>query len=812
LYKVVGFGIKNLEDVIEKLEPLAKKLTKSKETFEDGSKAAKKMTSLVGNLLITSIFLTIAVVTGIPALLGASFLDGMVEKIIPAAKKLAKNDKHIDKAINPALALVALTGLMAVSSIFLATIAVTGIPALLGSIFLLGIIKLNIIAFKTLAKAKKSILKGAVSMLIMSVSLILFGVALGKIANATKGMTWKQFGMIAAITGLFSVVMAALGALWFLILPGAGVMLAMGLALLPFAAALEKISKISNNLNFKQIKEIGKSMWPLAWGIAKLSVLLLPVIFGSITLGIMSLTLQKYVKTLKEIKEMGTMPTKLVYQVLNAMKAIGQFFRSNMLRPRAIKSAKMYKKMLRPFGNTLRHLNELKKMGEIPMKLVYGTLNAMSTISNYYIENPIRKKVIKQAKRYKKMLVPFGQTIKRLSKLKDMGIIPMKLVYGTLNAISAIAEFYKDKRLSYLEGSKMKVRAIMVANIISSFGKAVKHFISLKEIRGISAELVKRTIDNISGVVSFYSNSVFTNLDDIDRKSEFTKIVVQKFAYMAKELQDVFTDLKRIDRFAVVSIVRSFNDILRFYKGTKFHMSRKKIERINDALYLFGDTAYYLKFTSEGFTFENYKNVKNMVKAMRRVMTFLKFSSLNAIERSKAKKNISLLSNMSSVMTNLSNINPSNISSIGGALTEALSGVNGVDITQMEAVTNMFNAFNGINKTESVIHKFTESVKEFTTACKELMSAMGENTDAINNMDSNGVSDVYTNTISENIVDGGSDTNIRQTGGIRIANVDELSKAIAEKINGALSVDVPDAQIQLLINGTGGNEWTISRY
>jgi hypothetical protein len=451
-------------------------------------------------------------------------------------------------------------------------------------------------------------------------------------------------------------------------------------------------------------------------------------------------------------------------------------------------------------------------MGEIPMKLVYGTLNAMSTISNYYIENPIRKKVIKQAKRYKKMLVPFGQTIKRLSKLKDMGIIPMKLVYGALNAISAIAEFYKDKRLSYLEGSKTKVRAIMVANIISSFGKAVKHFISLKEIRGISAELVKRTIDNISGVVSFYSNSVFTNLDDIDRKSEFTKIVVQKFAYMAKELQDVFTDLKRIDRFADVSIVRSFNDILRFCKGTKFHMSRKKIERINDALYLFGDTAYYLKFTSEGFTFENYKNVKNMVKAMRRVMTFLKFSSLNAIERSKAKKNISLLSNMSSVMTNLSNINPSNISSIGGALTEALSGVNGVDITQMEAVTNMFNAFNGINKTESVIHKFTESVKEFTTACKELMSAMGENTDAINNMDSNGVSDVYTNTISENIVDGGSDTNTRQTGGIRIANVDELSKAIAEKINGALSVDVPDAQIQLLINGTGGNEWTISRY
>ena len=38
------------------------------------------------------------------------------------------------------------------------------------------------------------------------------------------------------------------------------------------------------------------------------------------------------------------------------------------------------------------------------------------------------------------------------------------------------------------------------------------------------------------------------------------------------------------------------------------------------------------------------------------------------------------------------------------------------------------------------------------------------------------------------------------------------AKTIAEKINGALSIEVPDSQVQLLINGTGGNEWTITRY
>ena len=42
--------------------------------------------------------------------------------------------------------------------------------------------------------------------------------------------------------------------------------------------------------------------------------------------------------------------------------------------------------------------------------------------------------------------------------------------------------------------------------------------------------------------------------------------------------------------------------------------------------------------------------------------------------------------------------------------------------------------------------------------------------------------------------------------------MEEIAKNIAEKINGTLSVDIPDTQVQLLINGTGGNEWIISRY
>jgi hypothetical protein len=168
---------------------------------------------------------------------------------------------------------------------------------------------------------------------------------------------------------------------------------------------------------------------------------------------------------------------------------------------------------------------------------------------------------------------------------------------------------------------------------------------------------------------------------------------------------------------------------------------------------------------------------------------------------------------MTSTMSELSNLNQSNISSVGSAISNAISGVESVDMSKVQAVTNMFNAFNGINKSENIINKFTESVKEFTTTCKNLMDAMNYNTDAINNMDTSGTNNSTPYAIRENnIIEIGTDNTTKKNNGVCITNVDEIARTIAEKINGVLSVDVPDTQVQLLINGTGGNEWTISRY
>jgi hypothetical protein len=285
---------------------------------------------------------------------------------------------------------------------------------------------------------------------------------------------------------------------------------------------------------------------------------------------------------------------------------------------------------------------------------------------------------------------------------------------------------------------------------------------------------------------------------------------------MATSIQDRFSRVKEINQKAIESIISSCRSIISYYKYTNFKpLPRQKVLDMNDCVWLF---TYAAKSVQEiYFKKENHISILLAIDSMKRIMNFLKRNTLGPFQRIRARKNITILTDMASALSALSTVSPSNISSIGDALSSTLSEVNAIDISQVEAVTNMFNAFNGINQSENVINKFAESVKEFTTVCQNLMNAMGLNTDAINNMKTPTNLNVSSVSTPQNMGDlsgmGLNETTTQnQTDGIRIANVDELANTIAEKINGAISVDIPDTQVQLLINGSGGNEWTISRY
>jgi hypothetical protein len=622
---------------------------------------------------------------------------------------------------------------------------------------MLGVVYINVMTFKILKKALKNIIMGAISMVIMSGALFVFSLALDKIANATKGVDFKQVGIIASLTVILSGAIIALGipALFPFILLGSVAIGIMGVALMPFAKVIKTLSEAAQNLEMKTFAIIAGGMTSLALGISALGFLIVPVLLGNITLLTMLNPLEKFSNLLKKISE-ATQNLEMKHITLTA-------------------------KSMLTMALGISSLSFLL----IPVILGNLTINAMIP--------PMRK---------------FVDIVKTVSEIEGN---PLTKVKQVLSCMRAITRFYQTQSLGFFAAIKAARNASRIKGYISNFAHAVKALEPLKDMQEVNAKAIHTVVAAVSDITWFFA---FVKISgDIGAKSEFTRDVVEKFTTMALDIQDKFNGIREIDHKAVDSITDTCRSIIYYYTFTLFILKRQKVLDMNDCVQLFTNNAKYLKTISQGFTESDYKSVKLMVKSMKHIMTFLKRNTLNPIQRMRARKSISIFSRMAIAMKNLLNINTSNISSIGDSLTDALSGVNTINMDQVMAVTNMFNAFNGINKSENIINKFTESVKEFTSVCQNLMDAMDHNTDAINNIDSSSVGSTQTNIIRENnIIDGGTSGGNAQSGSIRIANVEEIAKTIADKINGALSVDMADTQIQLLINGSGGNEWTITRY
>ena len=1045
-------GTLYLSEVVDRTITIAKKLTKNKNVFNKATKEAFKLTTLIGNLLITSVFLSVAAVTGIPAILGALLLRGMVSVIIPVAKKLSRSNKHIAKGIISALGLIAFTGLMGVTCILLTGVAKIGLNALIGSLVILGITVVNALTFGILSMAKSAIMKGAGVMALMSLALVMYGISLGILVKATKDLNFKQIGVLATITILFGGIMGVLGIppICGFVALGAGVMALMGLALLPYAftisivakavkdinlehmktaalsllilggatalvglllpfivlgslsmfamslvlpkfiRTLTKIEKNLKNLKMKQIWTVVKAMGALALGISGLSIFLIPVGFGALTLAAINKPLGAFVRTVKIINDMGTVPTKLIKSVLSAMKMVVKFFSKNAIKPRVVKNAKRCKTLLRPFGDIVKHLNKLNKMGTVPLELVYitleaisaigkhfvenpvsksdvkvaknymkmmrpfkntvrilsklkkmsnipidlvhqtldamgvigkfyvdnpiekevikqskkymkmmrpfgrtlkyfaklkklggvpidlvhQTLDAMTVIANYYTNNPIEKETIKQAKRYRKVMRPFGRTLKYFAKLKKLGEVPIDLVHQTLDAMTVIANYYTNnpieketikqakryrkvmrpfgRTLKYFAKLKklggvpidlvhqtldaMKVitdhfinnpieketvkQAKRYRKVMRPFGRTLKHLNKLKEMGVIPEDVVKSTVKALVYITKFYETATIS--DDVEAKSFFTKIAVENFTELTGSIQDKFINVPEVDIKAVTSVTSACRSIMSFYASILFVPKEEKIKLINESIKEFADTSNHMKTNIGSYTKENFMSVELLIRSMKNIFKFYRKHGLNKKIRAEVKKDMRLLDRMSKTMSKISRIDPLSISSVGDALTTSLEGVHAVKIDQVKAVTNMFRAFKDINKSENIINKFAESVKEFTTVCNDLMEAMNQNTEAISGMDPNSENDGESSSLWGKIKDAvspkplfddfGNPNDNAKVGGVRIVNVDELARTIAERINGAISVDVPDTQVQLLINGTGGNEWTITKY
>ena len=529
------------------------------------------------------------------------------------------------------------------------------------------------------------------------------------------------------------------------------------------------------------------------------------------------------VNVIKTLKEIGMIPTGLIRSALNAITMITDYYNGQdmgffgAIANRA--SASSIASIVESFSEAVSTLVILKKMGIIPTGIIRSALNAITMITDYYngqdmgFFGAIANRM--SASSIAGIVESFSEAVAALVVLKEMGMVPTGLVRSALNAIKTVMNFYNGQKLGFFEGIGARISASMVTGIVESFGEAVSALGELKKMGLIPTKAIESLLSAISGITWFYLNVPISW--GIDEKCDYIELVVEKFTTMAKKIQDKFNGMKEVDHKAVASLVIACRFIVDFYRFTWFFPSEKHVTKINFGIEQFIESTKKLKSATQGAS-TTHNNVKTIVTAMEDILTFFRTSSLNASQFAKANGTLLLFDRMTSIMTDISNVNTSNITSVGGALTDALTGVNTVDLGQVIAVTNMFNAFSKISKSENIINKFAESVKKFTETCEDLKEALENNTTAIsggNSSESGWTSSTQNNgnTINANTgflgFSGNSSSN--KSDGVKIKNVDELAKAIAEKINGSLSVDVPDSQIQLLINGTGGNEWTITK-
>ena len=155
--------------------------------------------------------------------------------------------KSIDKILKAC-------GSMLLASMALTGIAVIGIPAMLGALMMKGIVFLMIGTFKMLRKARKSVIKGSAVMLIMSTSVITFALGLGLMTMAVKNMKLKDVGlMIASIAGI-GLTIAGIGLLAVPIAIGSASLLLMGASLGIFGLAMRGWEKIDAKKSIGNVK------------------------------------------------------------------------------------------------------------------------------------------------------------------------------------------------------------------------------------------------------------------------------------------------------------------------------------------------------------------------------------------------------------------------------------------------------------------------------------------------------------------------------------------------------------------------------
>lgn len=141
------------------------------------------------------------------------------------------------------------------TSMVLVGIAALSIPAMLGALLMKGVVWLLIGTFKLLSKSRRTVSKGSGVLLLMSTSIIAFGLGLGLMVKAVKDMKLKDVGlMMASIAGV-GLTVAGIGLLSVPIALGSSVMLLLSASLGILGLALNYWKTFDASKSMNNVKE-----------------------------------------------------------------------------------------------------------------------------------------------------------------------------------------------------------------------------------------------------------------------------------------------------------------------------------------------------------------------------------------------------------------------------------------------------------------------------------------------------------------------------------------------------------------------------
>ena len=436
--------------------------------------------------------------------------------------------------------------------------------------------------------------EGSIAMAIMGAALIPFGFAMKLLMGAVRGIKWKEVGILGTSILALGGVVIGLG---FLMCTGLGVIAwgaglagiaALGAALIPFGIGMQKLSKVSKEIDKNSIEELVKT-------------------------------------------------TKNIFDSL-----------SGVVSKENRKAAKKNAKALGFIGESFEKLgNSLKIFNEVGPDSIDKAMNAIKKISEYFFseDSELNKMSIgfserRKAKKNADAIGVISDCVWRLAKgLKDFNEVGPSSITNAKDAIDTIANYFfsPDSTLNSMntgwsKRKKAKKNADAISVIADSMYKISQ---SLKDFQNVGGNFVDKVIESIDKIANYF----FT-------KKDFDGGFIKKFKGGMKKLSDTIAyfnkKTKDIDCNKISSIVETFEKISsRVFETWKDDYSKRAVQIKNSIKNLIepfdeGGKNYRKNVNATTKLFEQMSNPSfaSAGETMRRASSFVR--AINTVDMEKA--------------------------------------------------------------------------------------------------------------------------------------------------------------------------------